>query len=112
MAIGYETFFAKPVSGGAVWPCVLLQVVKLTSSPLARVRELRLHMLGTVNLPPGGLPRLPSLTHLEFYLPDEHNWGENCATSTSLGCRLYPTNTKVANPNRKRPGGGAPLGGG
>jgi hypothetical protein len=23
-----------------------------------------------------GLPCLPSLTHLEFYLPDERNWGE------------------------------------
>ena len=33
-------------------------------------------MLGAVELPPGGLPRLPSLTHLKFYLPDERNWGE------------------------------------
>jgi hypothetical protein len=33
-------------------------------------------MLGAVQLPPGGLPCLPSLTHLEFYLPDERNWGE------------------------------------
>jgi hypothetical protein len=57
----------------------LCKVMQLTSSPLAGVKELRIHMLGAVHLPPGGLPTLPSLTHLEFYLPDERNWG---------GCRI------------------------
>ena len=54
----------------------LCKVMKLSSSPLANVCELRLYMLGSVLLPPGGLPQLPSLTHLEFYLPGERNWGE------------------------------------
>jgi hypothetical protein len=40
------------------------------------VVELRVHMLGAVQLPQGGLPRLPRLTHLEFYLPAERSWGE------------------------------------
>ena len=57
--------------------CVCLQVMQLSSSPLAGLRELRIHMLGAVQLPQGGLPCLPSLTHLEFYLPDERNWGAN-----------------------------------
>ncbi len=52
-----------------------VQVMQLSSSPLAGVKELRIHMLGAVSLPRGGLPTLPSLTHLEFYLPDERNWG-------------------------------------
>jgi hypothetical protein len=29
-----------------------------------------------VRLPRGGLPLLPLLTRLEFYLPGERNWGE------------------------------------
>lgn len=53
----------------------LCKVMKLSSSALADVCELRLHMLGSVVLPPGGLPCLPRLTHLEFYLPGERNWG-------------------------------------
>jgi hypothetical protein len=63
-------------------------VIKLTSSPLVGVRELRLHMLGAVELPPGGLPRLPSLTHLEFYLPDERNWGECCDMLGKVLCYI------------------------
>jgi hypothetical protein len=33
-------------------------------------------VLEEVRLPAGGLPWLPLLTRLEFYLPDERNWGE------------------------------------
>jgi hypothetical protein len=55
----------------------LCKVMRASSSPLAQLRQLRLHMLGEVRLAGGGLPWLPLLTRLEFYLPDERNWGEH-----------------------------------
>jgi hypothetical protein len=54
----------------------LCKVMRASNTPLSQLRQLRLHMLGEVRLPAGGLPWLPLLTRLEFYLPDERNWGE------------------------------------
>ncbi|WIA21923.1 hypothetical protein OEZ85_004290 [Tetradesmus obliquus] len=57
---------AAAAAGGAV--------MRSSSSALGQLQQLRLHMLGEVRLAGGGLPWLPHLSRLEFYLPDERNW--------------------------------------
>uniref|UniRef100_A0A383VC31 Uncharacterized protein n=1 Tax=Tetradesmus obliquus TaxID=3088 RepID=A0A383VC31_TETOB len=52
----------------------LCKVMRSSSSALGQLQQLRLHMLGEVRLAGGGLPWLPHLSWLEFYLPDERNW--------------------------------------
>jgi hypothetical protein len=63
----------------------LCKVMRASNTALSQLRQLRLHMLGEVRLPAGGLPWLPLLTRLEFYLPDERNWGERYCYAT-LSC--------------------------
>jgi hypothetical protein len=61
--------------------------MRASNTALSQLRQLRLHMLGEVRLPAGGLPWLPLLTRLEFYLPDERNWGE-CYVTCCVTCYI------------------------
>jgi len=74
----------------------LCKAMRLSSTPLFNVCELQLHMLGAVTLPAGGLPRLPNLTHLEFYLPDERNWGEKAAAAVTAAAPAPATRSPAA----------------